>query len=443
MKLFTFSFLLIGILIFSYSESKTDKLESQRDQPEITTTHDEISIEFPEIDFPKLITLNSKELRIARNSIFAKYGRIFKSDDLKKHFMNQPWYKENDNFSTDLLSESDKSIIELITHIEENENILWKSILNIDGKDDDELCLLIGKRDHSRAIIFIDDEKIELHNYWFNEAETFHGESYSSNWSNLRVKIIDINKLDDSKELVFSQNYFDWEDPGIENIIVTKHDGLVRSYTLGSRSYNSGNLTLSENKIILQVSHCPTQTQTYTALNGVINMASEFIGERPKGGCSACFIGNSMVTMKSGIRKEISKLRAGDKVIGYDTKTGVKKETIIEEIISVHHSSLIELFFDHDTITSTKDHPYYVRSKGWCSFNPTATEANYSNYNSVKVIVLGDDFIRSDGSTTKLLAINPIKKGTQITYTITKLKDGDAFYVNDILVGVEKIRSPL
>jgi len=81
-------------------------------------------------------------------------------------------------------------------------------------------------------------------------------------------------------------------------------------------------------------------------------------------------------------------------------------------------------------------------SKGWSSFNIIATVANYSNYNSAKVIVLGDDFIRCDGSTTKLLEIIPIQS-PQITYTITKLKDGDAYYVNDILVGVEKIRRPL
>jgi len=441
LKTFTLSFLLIGILIFSCSESKTDKLKSQTNQPILTDTHNEVSVEFPEIDFPKLITLNSKELRIARNSIFAKYGRKFKSDDLKKYFTDQSWYKENDNFSTDLLSESDKTVIELILHLEKNENILWKSISNMDGMDDDELCLLIEKSDHSGAVIYINDKKIELLNHWFKEAETFNGESLSSNWSNLGVKIIDINKLDNCKELVFSQNYFEWEDPGFENIIVTKHNGLVNSYTLGSNSYNSGNLTLSENKIILKVSYCPTHTQTYTVLNGVLNVESEFIGEEPEGGCPACFIGNSMVTMEGGIRKEISKLRAGDKVIGYDTKTGVQKETIIEGIVSVHHSSLIELIFDHDTITSTKDHPYYLSRKGWCSFDTTATEANYSNYNSVKVILPGDDFIRSDGSTTKLLKVNPIKRA-QITYTITSLKDGDAFYVNDILVGVEKIRSP-
>ena len=149
MKTFTLSFLLIGILIFSCSESKTDKLKSQTNQPILTDTHNEVSVEFPEIDFPKLITLNSKELRIARNSIFAKYGRKFKSDDLKKYFTDQSWYKENDNFSTDLLSESDKTVIELILHLEKNENILWKSISNMDGMDDDELCLLIEKSDHS------------------------------------------------------------------------------------------------------------------------------------------------------------------------------------------------------------------------------------------------------------------------------------------------------
>jgi hypothetical protein len=442
MKLFSFAFLIISVLVFSCSESKKDKLKIKTNQPKITTPQNEVSVECPEINFPKLITLNSKELRIAKNSIFAKHGKKFKSHDLKKYFMDQPWYKENDDFTTDLLSESDKCVIELITHLEKNKNILWKSISNIDGKDDNELCLIVEKSEHSSAFIYINDTKIELLNNWFRETMTFPGQSLSSNWSNLSIKIIDINKLDNCKELVISQNYHEWEDPGFENMIITKHDGKVKSYKLGSNSYNAGKLTLSENKLILNVSNCPAHTQAYKILKGVLKMDSEFIEEEPEGGCPACFIGNSMVTIEGGVRKEISKLRAGDKVISYDTKTGVKNETIIEEIVSVQHSSFIELIFEHDTITSTKDHPYYLKGKGWCSFNTTATETNYSNYKSVKVILPGDDFIRSDGSTTKLLGINPIKK-VQITYTITKLKDGDAFYVNDILVGVEKIRSPL
>lgn len=33
------------------------------------------------------------ELRLMRNVIFARYGYIFKSEDLRKHFANQKWYK--------------------------------------------------------------------------------------------------------------------------------------------------------------------------------------------------------------------------------------------------------------------------------------------------------------------------------------------------------------
>ena len=441
MKVFMLLFLFVGLLDLDCSSPKTNELKSPVDSSEITKNNVELKTKFPEINFPELLTLNPKELRIIRNSIFAKYGRAFKSDDLRAYFENQPWYKVNDNFSTDLLSESDLLTIQLIVHLEKDENILWKSISNMDGKGNDELCLLVEKSDHSEAIIFINDKKIELHNNWFEKTKTY-GKSLSPNWSNLSVKIIDINKSDNSKELMVSQKYFEWEDPGLENIIVTKYNGLVKSYTLGSNAYNSGKLTLSENEIILNVSHCPTHTQTYSVRNGKINMTSEIIGEMPKNGCPACFVGDSMVLIEGGFQKKISKLRAGDVVISYNTKTGVNTETIIEEIVAVHHSSLIELIFEHDTIISTKDHPYYTVDKGWCSFNTTATENRYSNYKSVDTILLGDDFIRSNGSTTKLLKINNIEK-EQITYTITKLKEGDAFYVNDILVGVEEIRSSL
>jgi hypothetical protein len=40
-----------------------------------------------------LAVLTKEELRILRNTIFAKYGLIFRSDDLRIHFSKFSWYK--------------------------------------------------------------------------------------------------------------------------------------------------------------------------------------------------------------------------------------------------------------------------------------------------------------------------------------------------------------
>jgi len=67
-----------------------------------------------------LKTLNKKELRVERNTIFAKYGYDFKSEDLKNYFESTEWYQVNPNYSEDLISEDDKIMIEYILSLEQN-----------------------------------------------------------------------------------------------------------------------------------------------------------------------------------------------------------------------------------------------------------------------------------------------------------------------------------
>lgn len=53
-------------------------------------------------------------LRIMRNEIFARHGHIFKSEDLKKHFGSQDWYKPTQADATSLLTEVEKENIDFI-----------------------------------------------------------------------------------------------------------------------------------------------------------------------------------------------------------------------------------------------------------------------------------------------------------------------------------------
>ncbi len=41
----------------------------------------------------ELAALNARQLRLARNEIYARYGRIFTAPDLKAYFSEQPWYQ--------------------------------------------------------------------------------------------------------------------------------------------------------------------------------------------------------------------------------------------------------------------------------------------------------------------------------------------------------------
>ena len=62
--------------------------------------------------------LSKYELKIMRNEIFARYGRIFKSADLKNHFNSQHWYVPLYNKVYDKLTEIEKHNINFIKQYE-------------------------------------------------------------------------------------------------------------------------------------------------------------------------------------------------------------------------------------------------------------------------------------------------------------------------------------
>ncbi len=61
--------------------------------------------------------LSSEQLRLARNEIFARHGRIFGSSDLQEYFESKPWYKgtaDSEEFQDSSLSEIESKNVEFI-----------------------------------------------------------------------------------------------------------------------------------------------------------------------------------------------------------------------------------------------------------------------------------------------------------------------------------------
>lgn len=65
----------------------------------------------------KLAQLSGSELRILRNTVFAQYGRQFKSEDLQHYFNNQWWYEVDPNYSDVSLSPEDKQLLGMINEV--------------------------------------------------------------------------------------------------------------------------------------------------------------------------------------------------------------------------------------------------------------------------------------------------------------------------------------
>ena len=154
--------------------------------------------------------------------------------------------------------------------------------------------------------------------------------------------------------------------------------------------------------------------------------------------CVACFTGQMEVNLNEIQKKPISELKVGDKVLTFDFEKRQNKEVTIEEMIQVKHIHFITYIFDHDTITATPDHPFYLENKGWASSNPKATSNRYKNYPNVGQIAINDEFTLRNGKKAILRAMNHLNE-TNKSYTISKLSEGTSFYINDILVGTEEI----
>jgi hypothetical protein len=62
--------------------------------------------------------LSLHELRLLRNEIYARHGRIFRTPWLGQYFYSQPWYVADENFKDEELSANDKLNVETIVKYE-------------------------------------------------------------------------------------------------------------------------------------------------------------------------------------------------------------------------------------------------------------------------------------------------------------------------------------
>ena len=62
--------------------------------------------------------LSLHELRLLRNEVYARHGRMFRADWLQQYFYSQPWYLADENFKDEELSGSDKLNVETIVRYE-------------------------------------------------------------------------------------------------------------------------------------------------------------------------------------------------------------------------------------------------------------------------------------------------------------------------------------
>jgi hypothetical protein len=60
-----------------------------------------------------------EDLRVLRNEIYAKRGRVFKDPNLQKYFAAQAWYQPNPDFKDESLTEMESKNLAVIKQVEE------------------------------------------------------------------------------------------------------------------------------------------------------------------------------------------------------------------------------------------------------------------------------------------------------------------------------------
>lgn len=68
-----------------------------------------------------LAGLNKDMLRLARNEIYARHGRLFQAEDLENYFNAQPWYYGRisaSDFDESVLNEYERANLDLIKEVE-------------------------------------------------------------------------------------------------------------------------------------------------------------------------------------------------------------------------------------------------------------------------------------------------------------------------------------
>ena len=101
----------------------------------------------------------------------------------------------------------------------------------------------------------------------------------------------------------------------------------------------------------------------------------------------------------------------------------------------IHDDLVTYKFSDHSEITSTFDHPFYVKDKGIASYLPAKTNLLYSLGSKVaKQIEVGDFVFNLDHSEVEIVDTIEVSPRKETETFIIHVEDNNNFYAEGILV---------
>ncbi len=155
-----------------------------------------------------------------------------------------------------------------------------------------------------------------------------------------------------------------------------------------------------------------------------------------------CFIAGTKITMYDGSIKNIEDIVINDKIKSFNISNGEIENDIVLEIKSPMHDNIIDIFFsDGSTNSNTTEHPYYVKGKGWSSFEPLLAKKLYDlNCEKLEISDICYKYSSNGVTEVKIIALkyNPSKLNRK-TYNLSHVKQNHNFFANGILVHNKKI----
>lgn len=97
-------------------ETTTQKLTDKNENSGVSGRFPEASLRYLTAD--DLNSLSKYNLKIMRNEIFARYGYIFQTEDMRDYFNRQSWYTPRYNDVNSFLTKIEKANIDLIIYFE-------------------------------------------------------------------------------------------------------------------------------------------------------------------------------------------------------------------------------------------------------------------------------------------------------------------------------------
>lgn len=175
-------------------------------------------------------------------------------------------------------------------------------------------------------------------------------------------------------------------------------------------------------------------------VSGVMDLATDYVKVQEQV-CIIwfCFIKGTKIIQNDKLEKSIEKMKPGDRILSLNQNTMKIEEDIVKQIDSVRHSDIVNISFNDMTANNnTFDHPYYVKSKGWCSYKPSLTLQKYNI--QTKQLLIGDTCFKYKDRQLIEVRIKNIteKPGEVMTYNIRRLERNKSYFANGILVSTEE-----